>query len=149
MSGVQRFDIGAGIYTGAMLARAGGDYVEWKDFATLQAERDALKAQVASEAKRLQAVIERDRTKVADIVMGMHREIAGRQNLCEGRGSYEWDDDRYRQEFGAALEALRGALTRLAPIAADWSDSPKTDAEVQAARATPPAPAASDNGSKP
>ncbi|NEI71068.1 hypothetical protein GR212_15925 [Rhizobium lusitanum] len=84
---------------------------------------------------------ERDRSTVCDQVNIIKDEIARRSWLCSSRGSYEWDDERYQQEFSAALEVIGSAVEKLSSIASDWSHCPETDAEIQAARASSPTPA--------
>ena len=41
-----------------------------------------------------------------DTLNKMSREIQGRDWLLEGRGPYEWDDDRYKDEAGQAFSAV-------------------------------------------
>lgn len=84
--------------------------------------------------QELEAVIERDRTAIAEHITNLRKELESREWLTEGRGSYEWDDDRYRQEFLWAGQALRKAMEPLVKIAADLSNSPKTQEEVVRAR---------------
>jgi hypothetical protein len=80
---------------------------------------------------RLRDVIERDRTKTAEIIGGI-RAVVGRWSwLGEGRGSYAWDDDRYQDEFRQMLDALKEATDPLRALAADWTDCPQ---DYQAAR---------------
>lgn len=83
------------------------------------------------ERDRLRDVIERDRTKTAEIIGGI-RAVVGRWSwLGEGRGSYAWDDDRYQDEFRQMLDALKEATDPLRALAADWTDCPQ---DYQAAR---------------
>ncbi len=112
--------------------------------------RSALSSPVggAEEIKELQEQLraakwanERDRSTVCDQVNIIKDEIARRSWLCSSRGSYEWDDERYQQEFSAAPEIIGKAVEKLSSIASDWSHWPETDAEIQAARASSPAPA--------
>ena len=101
----------------------------------------ALSERGAPELKVAQAALERDRTKVAECVTAVKNELQSYSWLIEGRGSYEWDDDRWHDEFRRAKDAIVEAIEPMVRIAADWSNCPKTDAEVQAARsATPPTP---------
>jgi hypothetical protein len=87
---------------------------------TLRKERD--KAQ--TERDRLRGVIERDRTKAAEIIANARAAVAKRSWLSEGRGSYSYDDETYQKEFGAAISELLSALEPLGVLAADWSDCP-------------------------
>lgn len=81
-----------------------------------------------------QSALEHDRTKVAECVTAMKHTLRNYSWLLEGRGSYEWDDDRWHQEFKTATELLQKDLEPLAKIAADWSNCPKKWEDVQAAR---------------
>ena len=78
--------------------------------------------------------LEGDRTKVADCLSRANHAIASRDWLTEGRGSYEWNDDRWHAEFAAAADEIKEALAPLTKIAADWKFCPKTAAEVAKAR---------------
>jgi hypothetical protein len=87
----------------------------------------------------LRAIIERERTIVANAVTAL-RGVIGRYSwVVEGRGSYEWDDDRFREEFVRVGKELAEALAQLHVIARDLSDCPTTQAEVDAARSPEPA----------
>jgi hypothetical protein len=80
------------------------------------------------------AIIESDRSAIADGVTKLRQELDSRFWLTEGRGSYGWDDDRYREEFLVAGQALLKAMEPLKKIAADLKNSPKTTIEVIEAR---------------
>ena len=77
------------------------------------------------ERGRLRDVIERDRTKTAEVISTARGVLASRAWLAEGRGSYEFDDEKYQEEFGAAITEILVALDPLRALAADWSDCPK------------------------
>jgi len=81
------------------------------------------------------AILERERTLVAEGVTAVKKAISEREWLTEGRGSYEWDDDRWHSEFGAAINEILVALKPLERVAADWSNCPPTWDDVQKARA--------------
>lgn len=87
----------------------------------VEAERDAARAEV----ERLRGVIERDRTKAAEIISRARSTVASRSWLAEGRGSYTYDDETYQSEFGEAIREMLEALEPLKVLAADWSDCPK------------------------
>lgn len=87
-----------------------------------------------SRIEELEAIIERERTMLADGVTAIKKAIAARSWLTEGRGSYEWDDDRWHDEFRQAGDEILTALEPLAQRAADLSNSPKTQEKVDAAR---------------
>jgi hypothetical protein len=78
--------------------------------------------------------LEFDRTKVADAITAARKALDSRFWLTEGRGSYEWDDDRYRDEFGAAWREMKASVESLAGVAADWSGCPRKAEDVAAAR---------------
>jgi hypothetical protein len=62
----------------------------------------------ASEAEvlRVRELINRDRTGLAEAIDKMVKEARSRLWVVDGRGSYSWDDDRYRREAGLALRAI-------------------------------------------
>lgn len=102
----------------------GGELIALRaELATVKAELDAA-----------QGAIESDRTKLAGILTALDRCLGSRFWLTEGRGSYEWDDDRYREEFKFAVGEILEALKPLRSMAADWSNSPRTAVEIAAAR---------------
>lgn len=86
------------------------------------------------------AANERDRTEIIVAVNALTDAFARRDWLIRGgRGSYEWDDDRFRDEFRDAMAEFEPHVDRLRRIGADRTDCPETWAEVLAARATAPA----------
>jgi hypothetical protein len=95
---------------------------------------DDLASSLQEATRQTEAALERDRTKVAEVVTAIKQELHSYSWLIEGRGSYEWDDDRWHDEFKRAHEAISEALKPLERIAGDWTNCPKTDAEVKAAR---------------
>lgn len=79
---------------------------------------------------------ERDRTEIIIAVNALTDAFARRDWLLRGgRGNYEWDDDRFRDEFRGAMEEFEPHIDRLRKIGADRTNCPETWAEVQAARA--------------
>lgn len=89
-----------------------------------------LEAQVSA----MECAIERDRTKIADAVTELRKELDSRYWLTEGRGSYEWNDDRYQAEFLDAGRSLIEKMKPLQQIAQDLSNSPVRGEDVRAAR---------------
>lgn len=85
--------------------------------------------------ERLQAIIERDRTEVARGLRAVKEAIRGHEWLRLGRGSYEYDDDRWKDEFGEALDAIEQAMEPLRSVASNLNDSPVEAEAVAAARA--------------
>ena len=67
----------------------------------------------AERIAELETTIEADRTRIIDAVNGLDLVLNSRFWLTEGRGPYEWNDDRYREEFGDAARAVLKALERL------------------------------------
>jgi hypothetical protein len=94
----------------------------------------ARQLELESECDKALAANERDRTKLHQIVCQIDEEITGRMWLIEGRGPYEWDDDKYRQEFGWGIHALQEKLEPLRKIAGDLKDCPTTQAAVEVAK---------------
>ena len=91
-------------------------------------------AQAEATAKAIGEQLEADRSAVSDGVTAITKAINSRFWLTEGRGSYEWDDERYRDEFGAAVKEIQAALEPLARIAMDWAGCPRNSDEVAQAR---------------
>ena len=60
---------------------------------------DALDA-AETERKRLLGLLHRDKTGLAKGLVDVRRIALGFDWLCEGRGPYTYDDDRYRMEIG-------------------------------------------------
>jgi hypothetical protein len=50
--------------------------------------------------------LHRDQTGLADALLAVRKLALSRSWIVEGRGSYEWDDDRYQEEFGAFLTEI-------------------------------------------
>ena len=78
--------------------------------------------------------LEHDRTLVADCVTLVHQAILRYGWLTEGRGPYEWDDDRWREEFSAAAKTFSDAIEPMRKVAADWSGCPKGGENIANAR---------------
>lgn len=58
------------------------------------------------EVERLKDVLHKDATGLAAGLALVRAEVSKRRWIAEGRGSYEYDDDRYRKETGLALDAI-------------------------------------------
>lgn len=61
-----------------------------------------LQAQIA----HLEDALHRDKTGLAAALGQIRATVNGRAWVAEGRGPYEWDDDRYRAEAGDALRTV-------------------------------------------
>lgn len=92
--------------------------------------------QPEGETQRLRRVIERERTASATWIERIRCEIEKRRTISRSRGPYEWNDDAYFKEFGAALDAIETALPKAMrdTRAQDFTDCPTTNDEVQRAR---------------
>ncbi len=130
-------------YEDAMIAhrwfsRHFGEIMNGRNFAVKCPMADEILKERAEKAEAdLEALgdqLESDRTKVAECTTRAKKEIDSRHWLTEGRGSYEWDDGRYREEFYAAAVAIRAALQPLERVSADWDGCPKTAEGVAKAR---------------
>ena len=101
----------------------------------LYGDADALEA-ANKRADEAEAALERDRSIVAAHTTALFKAIEGRQGLLEGRGSYEWVDDRYRKEFGEALKEIEAPIERLRAIARDWTNCPTDPEKIKDARSS-------------
>ncbi len=63
-------------------------------------------ASLRAEVARLRELLHRDRSGLALAVARMVKDASGRLWVTEGRGSYEWNDDRYKEEAGEALRSI-------------------------------------------
>ena len=54
----------------------------------------------------LRAALDRDKTGLAHALAEIVNEVKARRWVVQGRGDYAFDDDRYRQETGWALDAI-------------------------------------------
>ncbi|MGA7885251.1 MAG: hypothetical protein WCA44_05865 [Acidobacteriaceae bacterium] len=116
----------------AMFQVAIGQRNTWpREYVVGLIERIAIAEQRARVAE---AANELDRRSLWEVIRAIDAEITGRMWLIEGRGSYEWDDDRYRQEFGWAVNALQEKLEPLRKIAHDLNNCPSTEKGVDAVR---------------
>ena len=92
--------------------------------AVVEAERD--------EARRDN---ERDRTIIIEARNAIHDAVVRRSWLLSGgRGSYEWDDQRFRDEFAAAMEEIGKPLAILDRLGVNWANCPTAPEEIKAAR---------------
>ena len=99
-------------------------------------ERNKEIARLSAKLAEARAANERDRTEVCMAVNSLSDAFARRDWLMRGgRGSYEWDDDRFRDEFRFAMEEFQPFVDRLKKIGADRTNCPETQAKVVAARA--------------
>jgi hypothetical protein len=92
-------------------------------------------AAVRAEFERLRGIIERDRTIFANATKRMLAELRGRMWMVESRGSYEYDDKRFQDEFGEAVTALRAEVEAIRELGRGFSDCPSEQATVDAIHA--------------
>lgn len=120
-------------------AEENGAYINYERCIVRADDLDTILAALSDGAKDKRiaeawAANERDRSRVADALNAITDEVARRSWLCSSRGSYEWDDERYQQEFSQALDAIGAATDKLKAVAGDWSHSPMSDDAIQIAR---------------
>jgi len=85
------------------------------------------------EAERLKGVNELDRCVVATGLAGMRKALRGREWLRLGRGSYEYDDQRWMDEFSAVFDEIVAAMEPLQVVARNVADCPTTQAGANTA----------------
>ena len=95
---------------------------------------DELRPALLAEVARLTAVIEHDRSKVVDVLAEANAVLKNYGWLADGRGSYAFDDDRWKDEFKVCMDSLAKVLDPMRGIASDLSDSPIKWADIVAAR---------------
>lgn len=81
--------------------------------------------QLTRERDEARAALEHDRSIVIGAVNSFKEAFARRSWLLDGRGPYEWDDDRYRDEFHAAYDELAAPIEALCKVGRDWSNCPQ------------------------
>lgn len=90
-------------------------------------------AELAAELAAAQQQLEFDRTTCYKFVKAIDAALDGRFWLTEGRGSYAWDDDRYRTEFHDAAVKLRSIVEPMRKMAQNLSSRlPTTEAIMKA-----------------
>lgn len=94
----------------AQLAGANGRVTDLEESARrLANENDALVVRVKgleSGLRNALAAIDRDRSGLSDALIAVRDHAKGSWWITEGRGSYEWDDDRYKAETFACLRRI-------------------------------------------
>jgi hypothetical protein len=107
------------------------------DYERLARENAMLKAELQHGRQtiaELSEQLEFDRSLVADCLTNAKNAVKSRLWLTEGRGSYEWNDDRWREEFGAAANEFLKAIEPMEKVSRDWTGCPKTGEEIAKAR---------------
>lgn len=72
----------------------------------------SLRTQAMAALQRAAEALDRDRTGLSTALAAIRIVVEGRTWLLEGRGPYEWDDDRYKEEAGAAMREVVQIATR-------------------------------------
>ena len=104
-----------------------GKYADMCERITARAEK--AEAELAAAKEQL----ELDRTTCHDFIKALDVVLDGRFWLTEGRGSYAWDDDRYRTEFNDAAVELRAIIDPMRKMAHNLcSRLPTTEAVIKA-----------------
>jgi hypothetical protein len=62
-------------------------------------------ASLREKLDRATKALDRDATGMADALNRIRKVITSRMWLLEGRGAYDWNDDRYKEEAGIAMRA--------------------------------------------
>jgi hypothetical protein len=78
--------------------------------------------------------LEFDRSLVADCLAKARKAVRSRDWLTEGRGCYEWNDDRWHEEFQYAANEFLAAIEPMGRVARDWSGCPQSAEEVAQSR---------------
>lgn len=94
----------------------------------------ALLAEEKSRASILSGVIESERTFVARMITRIEHIIHSYYHLIDSRGSYQYDDDKWRDEFKVVAGELRDEINRLRAQASDWTHCPVDPDAIAAAR---------------
>jgi hypothetical protein len=73
--------------------------------------------------------LEAQRTSLCNPLKAIRDAIKAREWLRLGRGSYEWDDDRWRDEFGDAIDAIESARRerKLRELVRDFANHMRSD----------------------
>ena len=66
---------------------------------------------LTKEVERLKGLLNRDRTGLAAGLDAVRKIATSYDWICEGRGTYAYDDDRYRMEVGALITQVVAAVT--------------------------------------
>jgi len=82
----------------------------------------------------LREALEQDRATVATGINAIKEALRRREWLRLGRGSYEWDDDRWKDEFGVVFDDVIEAMQPLRQVAANWQYCSSDPAEIRKAR---------------
>ena len=90
--------------------------------------------QALNREKNLIMQLEHDRTLVAMCITAAKQVVNSRDWLTEGRGCYDWNDDKWHEEFAAAAKEFLEVIEPLEKVAADWKDCPTNADDISEAR---------------
>ncbi len=90
--------------------------------------------QVTEERDAAMIALESQRYSLADPLFKIRKSIKEHEWLRLGRGSYEYDDDKWRDEFGCAITKIEEAIEPIEKIMKDWSNCPTDSARLLEAR---------------
>jgi uncharacterized small protein (DUF1192 family) len=97
---------------------------------TMQAEIERLQAEI----ERLRTALDRDKTGLAGALAEILTLCRGYDWATVGRGPYEWDDDRYRAEFGQALRSIGGVARKALTASGTLANEALAHSQEQPAR---------------
>lgn len=97
-------------------------------------EMEVTITELRAEVEAAKEQLEFDRTTCAGFVTALDKALDSRFWLTEGRGSYQWDDDRYREEFRDAAVALKAVIEPMRKMACNLSSGLQTTEQVVKAR---------------
>lgn len=103
---------------------------ECNELLSIKAERDRLRVELEAAEEQ----IEYDRTVCADFITALDKALDGRFWLTEGRGSFAWDDARYRTEFHDAAKEVLSVILPMRKMAWSLKCTPTTTEAVHKAR---------------
>lgn len=127
----------------AVIRRSGSSsWQEWTGIwdpteeTAVEATKRLFQRAVVAEAqlREISEQLEFDRTSVADCLTKANKAIDSRYWLTEGRGSHEWNDERWHKEFYAAAKEIKASLNPLTRIAADWTGCPQIGVDIVKSR---------------
>jgi hypothetical protein len=82
----------------------------WQVLVDKQLATEAALAAVTAERDAARQALENDAADLWRVTNALKDVIASHSWVTEGRGSYEWDDDRYRDETRLAFDAVRALV---------------------------------------
>ena len=90
----------------------------------------ALPADQSALERVVRDALEDERTTIAKNVIAIDKTLHAYEWLIVGRGSYQWDDDRWHEEFSYACANIKKELEPLRKIGADLSNRAAAGAPI-------------------